>query len=605
MALTIGGRRVGGGPPATPLDPLEAKLADRVARILRDLAKGFDLEAYVQAIAALDPDLLERLLTQVNTGRLSVILEDAFAEVFRTSAESEYDRQARAARKRPHTTLGAPVMIGGADFQYLPRPDVFSYVDERAKMFAQTRAAELVREIDESNRLAIRRIISQAFSIPMTPQQTAKALEDVVGLHTRWADAVVRFKDQQFQRMLREGMTMADASARTAQLTQQYRQRLIRRRAEMIARTEIQQAQNLGRQAGWNASSQTGMVDPASMKEWVTAPPGSRGGPPCDICMGLRGTRVPWNGVFANGQVMPPGHPHCRCTAVLVPPTRGLTGLPSQDLTPWLEGLAAMDAEPVALSKGYQRKFGTISEAARYAANIRWHGTGSPAAGTPQSGSGGDRPGRDRPWTDADTEAVVQRRQELQGDTYGAIPGRGSATGIAMQEITGFDALPRVVSKDELTRLVTEEGWTSAYRGIFADSPEDAQAMADAFRTGEMYAGQGMHGNGTYVSRNPLQAQRYARPTKETGGGLVMRMALKPDAKILGPDDASLIAFKERWTAAAEANARVGASYIFDNPGYYAMTEGYDAIDVGMGSQIMVILNRGALAVQSEDKAYE
>jgi hypothetical protein len=40
---------------------------------------------------------------------------------------------------------------------------------------------------------------------------------------------------------------------------------------------------------------------------------------------------------------MPPAHPHCRCTAVLIPPSRGLTGLPSQDMDRWLAELRLMD----------------------------------------------------------------------------------------------------------------------------------------------------------------------------------------------------------------------------------------------------------------------
>ena len=65
--------------------------------------------------------------------------------------------------------------------------------------------------------------------------------------------------------------------------------------------------------------------------------------------MAVRGTRVPWNGAFSNGFMFPPAHPHCRCTVVLVPPSRGLEGLPSQDMASWLERLDQMYADEGAL----------------------------------------------------------------------------------------------------------------------------------------------------------------------------------------------------------------------------------------------------------------
>jgi hypothetical protein len=179
---------------------------------------------------------------------------------------------------------------------------------------------------------------------------TARELRQIVGLHSRWARAVLNFDEKNFTAMVKAGVSSEDARTRTDNLTKKYRDKLIRRRAEMIARTEVQQAQNYGRQASWEASDRAGLVDAASMKEWRTAPRGSSYGEPCDECAAMRGTRVPWNGSFANGDVMPPAHPHCRCTAVLVPPTRGLEGLPSQDLGSWITQLDALEAQDAAVT---------------------------------------------------------------------------------------------------------------------------------------------------------------------------------------------------------------------------------------------------------------
>jgi hypothetical protein len=141
-------------------------------------------------------------------------------------------------------------------------------------------------------------------------------------------------------------MTPQAARDKADVLTDRYRDRLIRRRAEMIARTEVQMAQNMARLSAWDASVKTGVTDPASMKVWSTAPMSSQRGRPCDICLEQKARGpIQWNAAFPMGVTMPPAHPHCRCTAVLIPPSRGLTGLPSQDMGAYLSQLDQFYAE--------------------------------------------------------------------------------------------------------------------------------------------------------------------------------------------------------------------------------------------------------------------
>ena len=369
MALTIGGKRrkPGGGPPATPLTPLENRLVRRLVTVMNTLASGMDTDAYATAIANLDPDLLERLLAEVNIQQISALLDDALRGVVMDGSMAEARQIIRNAPRidqnpfnaleydgevlpsgiiMPRTTL-APV----PDIEFVierPIDRMFRFVSERATNYARTRSAQLVTSIDQSNRLAIRQVITSAFTGPRTVDQTARSLRQIVGLHPRWARAVETFNDKNFRRLVRDGMSTDQAQATADSMTDKYRRKLIRRRAEMIARTEVQQAQNFGREASWQATERAGLVDPRAMKEWRTAPLGSRYGPPCPTCTELRGTRVPWNGTFANGYSMPPAHPNCRCTAVLIPPSRGLTGLPSQNMGDWIAELDRLEAEDAA-----------------------------------------------------------------------------------------------------------------------------------------------------------------------------------------------------------------------------------------------------------------
>ena len=367
MALIIGGSRrgrQGGGPPATPLDPLEQLLVDRLVRTMNATAATMDISAFSSAISNLDPDLLERLLQEINVDRLRDLIEDSLRGVVMSGATTEATniiRNTPRIGQNPFTALeyGGRVLPSGIvvptslipptpDLEFVieaPADRMFNFIDQRASDYARLRSAQLVTSINESNRLAIRQVISTAFTGPRTVDQTARALRDIVGLHPRWARAVERFRETNMQNFIRDGMTVDNATSLVDEMAGKYRKKLIRRRSEMIARTEVQQAQNFGRQASWQASDRSGLLDARSEKEWRTAPRGSRYGPPCDVCTRLQGQRVPWNGSFSNGYSMPPAHPHCRCTAVLVPPTRGLTGLPSQDMGSWIARLDALEAE--------------------------------------------------------------------------------------------------------------------------------------------------------------------------------------------------------------------------------------------------------------------
>lgn len=367
MALTFGGKRrkrPGGGPPATPLTPVEERLVRRLLSVMNLLSSSLDTEAYSAAISNLDPDLLERLLADVNLRQIGVLLEDTLRSIVLSGGTAEARQIIRSTPRidqNPFSALdyGGRVLPSGIILPTAPVPSLpdiefvieepvermFKFIDQRATNYARTRAGQLVTAIDSSNRLAIREVITQAFTTPRTVDATARSLRNIVGLHPRWARAVERFSDTNFRRLVRDGMSTEQAQQTADTMTEKYRRKLIRRRAEMIARTEIQQAQNFGREASWEASNRAGLVDARSMKEWTTAPMGSRYGPPCPECTDLRGTRVPWNGTFANGRSMPPAHPNCRCTAVMIPPTRGLTGLPSQNMDAWIARLDQLEAE--------------------------------------------------------------------------------------------------------------------------------------------------------------------------------------------------------------------------------------------------------------------
>jgi hypothetical protein len=160
-----------------------------------------------------------------------------------------------------------------------------------------------------------------------------------------------------------------------------------------------------------------------------------------------------------------------------------------------------------------------------------------------------------------------------------------------------------------------------------------ARGYADEFRSGELYAGEGVYGNGTYTAYGDERAQRVAR-NYTSGIGVGLRMALSPDANVWTLDEvqaAQRVALDEaeaaleraqqdlwqRTTTEADADLRVvirkAQAYLdmISDPGRYAASIGVDAIRID-GVEYMVVLNRTAVlisdvtrTVRSGDEGFE
>jgi SPP1 gp7 family putative phage head morphogenesis protein len=195
----------------------------------------------------------------------------------------------------------------------------FNKTNPNSLAFAQRRAGELITSIDNLTRNAIRKTIIDAFNEQLDYRATARRIKNVVGLHPQWADAVTNFEKKEYARLIKSGIKEATARARAIERSTRYSDSLKSKRATMIARTEIQIAQNEGRQEGWNQAAKEGYVDVESQKMWIIAQDERT----CDICVELDGEIVGWNETFSSGHETPGRvHPNCRCTMVIIPPER-------------------------------------------------------------------------------------------------------------------------------------------------------------------------------------------------------------------------------------------------------------------------------------------
>ncbi len=154
----------------------------------------------------------------------------------------------------------------------------------------------------------------------------------------------------------------------------------------------------------------------------------------------------------------------------------------------------------------------------------------------------------------------------------------------------GFDAKPTAVSREQADAIIAQGG-VRIFRGI--PDPE----FATMLRSGDYYAGRGVHGSGLYFALAPGKSTSYLGERNEIGAPLhplpeiMTEMILRPDAKIISGD--------ELRAELSEAGSELG----MEDLGHIAAMRGYDAIFIDESLRKVhpvfgpeyVVLNRGAL----------
>lgn len=270
----------------------------------------------------------EALRAGISVGELAAALEQQQAdkidalfdwESFQRLASEEvarlYTQLVRDGGKAASVILRSGTVAKAADDP--PPTDVgfwhiYNAQDERAEEWAAAESSRLITEITEESRAAVRAIMADTLRNRFDYGKNARRIIDVVGLHSRAAAAVDRY---------RAGLEIQGVQPRRVEsLTRTYSERLLKQRAETIARTETIAAVNQGQADYWKQLSAQGMIDSAvALKEWIVTPDDRL----CDTCRLMHGQRVGINDLFKTplGTMVahPPLHPNCRCAVNLVP----------------------------------------------------------------------------------------------------------------------------------------------------------------------------------------------------------------------------------------------------------------------------------------------
>lgn len=185
----------------------------------------------------------------------------------------------------------------------------FDAKNREAQKIAREYSAAQITLIDTETKLAIRQIIARSIRDGIPPREAARLIRDLVGLNRPQA---IQLSD--YSKRLDPNMK---ASVRR-KATERLAQKLIRRRAVMIARTEVIDALNTGADVAWKQAQQQGILGKTAKKEWI-ATTGA-----CEVCLELASKDpVPLKASFGivRGKSLyrPTAHPNCRCAVAPVP----------------------------------------------------------------------------------------------------------------------------------------------------------------------------------------------------------------------------------------------------------------------------------------------
>jgi SPP1 gp7 family putative phage head morphogenesis protein len=268
---------------------------------LRRLADGLEprlRRQFLAAVAKLQGRIsLAALARAVELGGLTIALSqalNAWPRDLQPAVRTLNDAFAEAA-KRTAKTLPAPLRLRTS----------FTLTNPFAVQAADTGTARMVREVTQKTRRAIQETIARAIREGIPPKVAAKTIAPLVGLTNRQAQAVLNAR----ARLMVKGLSGDRLIAQTTR----YAQRLLRLRAETIARTEIIRASNDGQLALWRRARANGFLDSTARKRWITAQDERL----CELCRPLQGVEVPLDQAFPGGVQAPPRHPRCRCAVVL------------------------------------------------------------------------------------------------------------------------------------------------------------------------------------------------------------------------------------------------------------------------------------------------
>lgn len=177
----------------------------------------------------------------------------------------------------------------------------------------QDRGIELVTQgISEPQREVIHSVLNDGFERGLRAEVVYGDIKNNIGLTDREFNAV---RNREIYLEDVAGYTPRQAKV----IANDYRQKLLVKRAERIGRTETIMSQARGRQDAWKLAEESGQL-PSVQRRWITSEPTDNPDRPCETCLDLDGKTAPIGGMYESleGPIDgPTAHPSCRCSESL------------------------------------------------------------------------------------------------------------------------------------------------------------------------------------------------------------------------------------------------------------------------------------------------
>jgi Phage Mu protein F like protein len=312
--------------PPQPLTPEETQVSRVMRTAVNDLESAAMTNAVQEAISTRNYEAIQNAMPLDQTAEMINTTANTFGQVIMDKIGS-----------------GLPNKVGMAMR--------FDYTDPRATEWAVNQSARLVTAVTEEMRQQIRNVIGQAFTNNTTVKDTARALKQFIGLNARQQNTLEKF------------IAANAGNPNLDKMIEAQKKKMIAYRADMIARTEIIQAESNGRQLGWTQAIEGGWASKNSMKRWSAAVGSER---TCEDCRHLDGISVRWDQPFTAGIMDAPAHVMCRCSTTLLEPDSALaqnTTIPD-NLPAYVEPpKTPMPIKAVATLEGLQNIEGATSRA--------------------------------------------------------------------------------------------------------------------------------------------------------------------------------------------------------------------------------------------------
>ena len=271
---------------------------DSVKRILpgdapKEFKEAIEQQSSVKAFEALAP-YRDKALEQFRQD-----IEEQYAAVMQESGDDATEDLNREFK----TKLRFSIAKAMEDVREAAK-DFIVPVNPYSIEWMKNRSLELVKDFEKKQTDTIQQILTRNFEEGMRAELVYDDIKANIGLLPREEKAV----RNRMKLMIDDGYSPPEIKAHAAW----YREQLLKKRAERIARTETISAQAQGRLDSWRVANESGRLPPV-MREWSAPPPGPSPQRPCKICIDLHGRRAELNGSYESNYLgaveKPTAHP--------------------------------------------------------------------------------------------------------------------------------------------------------------------------------------------------------------------------------------------------------------------------------------------------------